>query len=212
MSRPTAFLSVFLAAIAMLSPATGGANTVDKLTHLTFSGPVHVPGVILDAGTYRFRLTNPDTSRNVVQVLSQDGSAVYAMFHTMPDSRAEVTTHAMVTFKETPAGVPPVVRSLFYGGEYRGYEFVYPSGDPVMLRTDRPQPAITYAASAPVPVADPVPEPVTMPSARVPYAPVAAPVQTELPRTATRLPWVTVGGFVTLMLGLGVGLLRRHLS
>jgi hypothetical protein len=26
-----------------------------------------------------------------------------------------------VTFRETPAGVQPAVRSLFYGGEYPGY-------------------------------------------------------------------------------------------
>lgn len=85
-------------------------------------------GVTLNAGTYRFRLTNPDTSRNVLQVLSSDGATVYAMFHTIPDSRTSVTEDPFVTFRETPAGVPPAVKSLFYGGEYNGYEFVYPKG------------------------------------------------------------------------------------
>jgi hypothetical protein len=61
-------------------------------------------------------------------VLSNDGSIVYAMFHTIADSRTALTDEAMVTFRETPEGVAPAVKSLFYGGEYRGYEFVYPKG------------------------------------------------------------------------------------
>ena len=53
--------------IAVLTPApTGAFYTNDKLAFLTFSGPVQVPGATLQAGTYRFRLTNPETSRNVL--------------------------------------------------------------------------------------------------------------------------------------------------
>jgi hypothetical protein len=121
----TTLLAVCFAA-AMAGPAR--AETIDKLTYLTFSKPVQVPGATLDAGTYRFRLTNPETSRNVLQVLSRDGYTVYAMFHTIPDRRSTMTSESTVTFRETPAGIPPAVKSLFYGGELRGYEFVYPKG------------------------------------------------------------------------------------
>jgi len=69
------------------APASGIGVTYDKLAYLTFTAPVQVPGARLSAGTYRFHLTNADTSRNVLQVLSNDGAIVYAMFNTIPDRR-----------------------------------------------------------------------------------------------------------------------------
>lgn len=202
---------------AMMTPAPVSALsdvTYDKLTYLTFSGPVQIPGATLSAGTYRFRLANPETSRNVLQVLSNDGAIVYSMFHTIPDSRTELTEHSMVTFRETPAGVSPAVRSLFYGGEYRGYEFIYPAGEPNMIAEVRPQPAITYtpfpaAVAAPAPVAVAAPEPVAAPAPEPAVEPAPAPAA-ELPKTASPLPLVGAGGLTSLLAGLGLGLYRRR--
>jgi LPXTG-motif cell wall-anchored protein len=196
-------------------PAPASAITFDKLAYLTFNAPVQVPGVTLSAGTYRFHLANPDTSRNVLQVLSNDGSIVYAMFHTIADSRTVLTEEPAVTFLETPAGVPPAVRSLFYGSEYRGYEFVYPTGGPNMIPEVFPQPEITYSLIPAGPVGEPVfdpevelvaPEPVVeqVPEPRPEPAPV------ELPRTASPLPFIAVGGLGSLLAGLGLGLRRRR--
>lgn len=198
------------------APAHAITNTYDKTAYLTFSAPVQIPGVTLDAGTYWFRLTNPETSRNVLQVLSNDGSTVYAMFHTIPDSRTTLTEEAIVTFRETPEGVPPAVKSLFYGAEYRGYEFVYPKGGPNMIAEFVPQPEITYskiaAAAVPEPVerAVPVPEPVVELVPEPVEEPVQTPEAVELPRTASPLPFLAVGGLTSLLAGLGFGLLRRR--
>jgi len=206
---------VVVAAFAvLLTPAPASGVTYDKLAYLTFNAPVQVPGVTLSAGTYRFHLTNPETSRNVLQVLSNDGSIVYAMFHTMTDRRTSLTEDPLVTFRETPYGVAPAVRSLFYGSEYRGYEFVYPKGGPNMIAEIVPQPEITYtpfpAALVPEPVIEPEVEPAAEPVAEaVPEAePLPEPV--ELPRTATRLPLVATSGLASLLVGLGLGLLRRR--
>lgn len=207
---------VAAALVAVMTPAPANAVTYDKLAYLTFSAPVQIPGVTLNAGTYRFRLANPGTSRNVLQVLSNDGSIVYAMFHTFTDRRTSLTEDPVVTFRETPTGVPPAVRSLFYGGEYRGYEFVYPKGGPIMIAEVGPQPEITYT---PYP-ATPAPEPVIEPEA-APVEPIAEPVAegaeplpqpepVELPRTASPLPLVATGGLASLLLGLGLSVLRRR--
>jgi hypothetical protein len=218
MSRRTVFYSVLMAGVfATMAPAPAGAittETYDKVTNLTFSSPVQVPGAMLDAGTYRFRLTNPDTSRNVLQVLSYDGSNVYAMFHTIMDNRTDVTDDPFVSFRETPAGVPPAIRSLFYGGEHRGYEFVYPKEGPVMIPEILPQSPITYARIPVTVTPEGVTESVAAPEPAVtePIAPVEEPAVVpapELPQTATPLPLAAVGGFVSLVLGLGVGLFRR---
>jgi hypothetical protein len=203
---------VVAASLAVMTPAPVNAVAYDKLTYLTFSGSVQIPGVTLNAGTYRIRLANPDTSRNVLQVLSHDGSTVYAMFNTIPDSRTVLTDDPIVTFRETPAGVAPAVRSLFYGGEYKGYEFVYPKGGPNMIAEVVPQPAITYtpspAAAARAPVFEPAVEP--EPAAEPVPEPVAAlPEPVQLPRTASPLPLLAAGGLTSLLAGLGLALLRR---
>jgi len=210
---------VVTALVAVMAPAPASGVTHDKLAYLTFSAPVQIPGVTLSAGTYRFHLTNPETSRNVLQVLSNDGSIVYAMFHTMFDSRTSLTEDPFVTFRETPAGVPVAVRSLFYGGEHRGYEFVYPKGGPIMIAEVVPQPEITYtpypATPAPEPVIEPEAapvEPIAEPVAEaVPEAePLPQPEPVELPRTASPLPLVATGGLASLLVGLGLSLLRRR--
>jgi LPXTG-motif cell wall-anchored protein len=206
------------AALAILAPAPAGAigMTYDKLTVLTFSGPVQIPGATLNAGTYRFRVTNPDTSRNVMQVLSRDGAIVYGMFNTVPVYRVQVTYKApVVTFMEVPADVAPPIKSLFYEGESSGYGFVYPKAGPVVTAPERPQPPITYApapALAPLETPPPPPpEPEPLPA--VESAPVAAPTlepaPVELPKTGTRLPWAAAGGLTSLLIGFGLTLLRR---
>lgn len=209
------FVSALLVvATISLAPerASGIGVTYDKLAYLTFSAPVQVPGAKLSAGTYRFHLTNPGTSRNVLQVLSNDGAIVYAMFNTIPDSRTKLTPDAAVTFLETPAGVPPAVRSLFYGHEYGGYQFVYPKGGPNLTPEIVPQPEITYTVE-PMPVIEPPYEPLALEPVPEPVEPVGEPVPEpapELPRTATPLPLVAVGGLASLLAGLGLGLLRRR--
>ena len=222
MSRLTLSAVAVVAVMAGTAPAPVRAVTYDKLAYLTFSGPVQIPGATLNAGTYRFHLTDPDTSRNVLQVMSHDGAIVYAMFHTMPDGRTTVTEDPAVSYRETPTGVPPAIKSIFYGGEHRGYEFVYPKGGPVMFREVWRQPEITYAPmpAAPVlratePEPEPTPEIVVETEPLAPPEPPGLPEPTappELPRTATPLPLFAVGGLTSLLVGLGVGVLRRKVN
>ena len=211
-------LSAAVAAlVAVTAPTPASGVTYDKLAYLTFSAPVQIPGATLSAGTYRFHLTNPETSRNVLQVLSKDGSIVYSMFHTIPDRRMSLTEDPVVTFRETPAGVPPAVKSVFYGDEYRGYEFVYPKGGPNMIAEVAPQPEITYTPYPAPPVVEPdaTPvEPVAEAIVEQPAEPAAEPLTAQepaqLPRTASRVPLVAFGGLTSLLVGLGLGLLRRR--
>jgi hypothetical protein len=206
------FLSgtLIAALVALTAPAPASGVTYDKLAYLTFSAAVQVPGATLSPGTYRFHLTNENTSRNVLQVLSNDGVIVYAMFNTIPDSRTKLTPDPDVTFLETPAGVPPAVRSLFYGHEYGGYTFVYPKGGPNMIPKVVPQPEISYTVE-PMPVIEPPYEPIAPERFAEPAVePVLEPVPAELPRTATPLPFIAIGGLTSLLAGLGLGLLRRR--
>lgn len=128
MSRTFVF-GVVVAALLVAGRPAAPQESWDKLTYLTFSSPVQVPGATLSPGRYRFHLTNAVTSRNVMQVLSNDGSTAYGMFNTIEAHRRSATDEAAVTFRETPAGTAPAVKALFYPGQLTGYEFVYPKGD-----------------------------------------------------------------------------------
>jgi hypothetical protein len=219
MSRHFASAVAIAALVAATTPARASGVTSDKLAYLTFNAPVQVPGAMLSAGTYRFHLANESTNRDVIQVLSNDGAIAYAMFHTITDRRTTVTEDPVVTFRETPAGVPPAVRSLFYGGEHRGYEFLYPKGGPVMVREFPPQGEMAYTplpvTPTPAPVVEPEPDveepaPVLRPFPEPVPLTVAEAPPVELPRTATPLPLAAAGGLASLAVGLALGLLRRR--
>jgi hypothetical protein len=94
---------------------------------ITFSGPVEVPGEVLAAGTYQFKLADPTGNRNVVEILSADGSKVYATLLTIPDERSTPTDEAVVTFEKRAAGSPEAIRAVFYPGETTGMGFLYPT-------------------------------------------------------------------------------------
>lgn len=118
--------SYAIAALALLAAGAASAQPADKLTYFTFSGSVEMPGVALPAGQYEFRIANPDTSRNVIQVSSRDGKKHYGLFQTHRAERQTVSNEAEVRFVETSAGSPPAIRTWWYPGERTGYEFVYP--------------------------------------------------------------------------------------
>ena len=70
---------ICVAAAGMLS-----ADTWNKKTRVTFSGPVELPaahsalGVVsLPAGTYIFRLDDSQSSRHTVQVTNERGNKIY---------------------------------------------------------------------------------------------------------------------------------------
>jgi hypothetical protein len=104
------------------------ASDFDKLTYVTISGPVEIPGVALPAGTYIFKLADPDTGNRVVQVLSKDGKTVYATFFSLPETRPAPAGEKIVTLYEggMAAGSPEAIKAWFYPGETTGFEFVYP--------------------------------------------------------------------------------------
>ena len=117
---------VFAMALLVLASRSARADEYDQLMILTFSGPVQVPGVVLPAGTYQFKLADPDTARSVVEIRSEDGSQVYATQLTTPVARPTPTDKPVVTFNEpAAAGSPDTIRSIFYPGETTGMQFVY---------------------------------------------------------------------------------------
>ena len=108
-----------------LAPAAH-ADEWTKLTYFTFSAPVEMPGMVLPAGSYKFELADPDSTRRVVRISDKEGGKIQGIFLSIPDQKLEPSDKPIVMFREAPAGAPEAVRAWFYPGETTGYEFVYP--------------------------------------------------------------------------------------
>jgi len=140
---------IALSTFAMLISSVSGvaqAQPADYRTYFTFNTPVTLPGITLPAGTYLFRLADPDTSRKVISVLSADGKKPLAMLHTIPSQLPQAPRDAEIRFMETPATMPPAVKTWWYPGKAIGYEFIYPRQQALQLAKVNSEPVLTTAA------------------------------------------------------------------
>lgn len=97
------------ALVAFLAPGAH-ADEWNKLTYLTFSGPVQIPGATLPAGTYAFEIANPDTTRHVIRVSEKDSGKHIGLFMTIPNNRMDPPNDNLVMFAERPAGAPQAIQ------------------------------------------------------------------------------------------------------
>jgi hypothetical protein len=225
--------------VVLVCALASGANafTSDKRTYFTFNQPVALPGMTLPAGTYMFRIANPDTSRNIIQVANKQGTESYALLHTVQASRPDAPKDSEIRFRETAAGAPPAVGSYWYMGERTGYEFIYSKSElDALNRSAQPAPEVSVtesessvAAAPPLdtdasdvvqgePVADVSAEPESQiaqaqpersPVPAQPPAPSAQPESSRdrLPQTGSPLALLLLSGLATA--GFGVKLLRK---
>jgi len=117
------------------------ADESDEATTITFSQPIQIPGKVLPAGSYLFKLESPD-DLNVVQVFNADGTVLYATLQTIATERPKPTDHTVVTLAEQGAGQPDVLMNWFYPGRETGSEFLYPKQKEKELSQDKQQTAV----------------------------------------------------------------------
>jgi hypothetical protein len=127
MRRITSALVASAAAVLLTSTlaVAQGQVTDNRLTNVTFSAPVSVPGHTLPAGTYHFQLMDSQANRNIVQIFDKDNKLIATML-AVPAKRVQPEGDPVVTFKEARADQPPAVHYWYYAGESTGSELVYP--------------------------------------------------------------------------------------
>ena len=129
----TTFLITAIVATLLSGWTPARADESSKLTYFTFSKPVQLPGKTLPAGKYRFELADPQESRRVIKVSSEDGSKQLAMLQTVEYTMRDPAKDPVVLFGETPASEPLAIKTWVYPGETIGFEFIYPHDDAVKL-------------------------------------------------------------------------------
>lgn len=224
----TVLVVAALSILGAMSASNVRADEYNKKTVMTFSQPIEVPGQILPAGTYTFKLLDSLSDRHIVQIFNADGSQIITTVLAINDYRLHPTGRTVVKFAERPGDQPEALKAWFYPGDNFGQEFVYPKPRAIELAVavKEPVPALpadtTDLNTAPivavtpeqteVPVAQaiettaPVAETTTpAPVAETP-APAPAPaVETaELPKTASTVPLIALLGLASLGLALAV--------
>jgi hypothetical protein len=109
---------------AILAPGAR-ADQWDKKTIVTFGDAVEIPGQVLPAGTYVFKLADNPTDRHIVQVWSADESQILAMIMTIPKTRFETPDESKFEFEERAGDSPMALKAWFYPGNSTGEEFTY---------------------------------------------------------------------------------------
>ena len=216
--------------LLVLTAVPAVADEWNKKTIVTFSQPVEIPGMVLPAGTYVFKLLNSSSNRNIVLVYNEAEDHLYKMILAINNYRLTPTDSPVLKFgEERTKGAPQPLRAWFWPTDNFGQEFVYPRvqarqlaeevNEPVLSAEVTPAEKAEELIEAPVevippehfqiaevtPVETPAPEPVVEAPAPEP-APVAAAAVEELPKTASEIPLLALLGAGSLVLG---GLLRR---
>ena len=216
--------------VGMLPAAAG---QWDKATKVTFSKPVEMPGFVLPAGTYLFRVVDVPSSRHVIQVFSPDEKHLYGTVLALPNIRLTPKSETVLEFAERPRGAPEAIRAWFHPGDTWGHEFVYPkvraqqlaestqslvlSGE--LTRTQTPEELVQAPVVAVTPekkeveVTQEVEAPARELLAQVRPAPVAAePEAPTLPKTASPIPMLALLGLGALLLGGALKIATKRIS
>ncbi len=213
----TVLVVAALSFVGAVSAPGAHADQWNKKTVMTFNQPVEIPGQILPAGTYTFKLLESPSDRHIVQVFNADGTQLIATILTINDYRLQPTGRTVVKFAEQPGDAPDALKAWFYPGDNFGQEFVYPKARAIELAVavKEPVPALPVEASdlTTVEIVAVTPEQKEVPVTEVVQtsAPVAAdptPAPTvaaaELPKTASALPLIALLGLASLGAALAV--------
>jgi len=122
----------------------------DKKTIVTFSDSVEIPGQVLPAGTYVFKLFNSASDRHIVQIWNEDETQILATMQAIPNYRFDTPDRTIFEFDERLGASPMALHSWFYPGDNFGREFVYPKVEHVEVSANpapAPEPAPTPAVA-----------------------------------------------------------------
>lgn len=221
-------LVLSLLVVAFLNSAT--PDQYNKKTVLTFSQPIEVPGKVLPAGTYVFKLLDSIAYRHIVQIWNEDETKLITTVLAIPNYRLQSTTESVIKFRETSGDTPEALRAWFYPGDTFGQEFVYPEKRAIQLAeasneivpAEKVEPTESELKTVPLIAVTPLHKevPLTQSIQVLPFqsqkttAPELAPVPAakELPKTGSAAPLVGLLGVAAIGIAFILKLVAKQLS
>ena len=206
------------------------ADQWSKRTTFTFNQPIEVPGRVLPAGTYVFKLFDSSTYRYIVQIWNEDETQLITTILAIPNYRLKPTGETVIKFRERQGDAPEALRAWIYPGDNFGQEFVYPKARAIQLAeaskvivpaetvepTESTLATVPLIAITPEKKEEPITEAIqTIPlqAARTP-SPALAPVTAakELPKTGSSMPLIGLLSAISIGAAFGLRLLAKQLS
>src|SRR5207247_10416530 len=118
-------LFTFLAAL-FLFPSIAPGDDWNRLTTVEFNRPVQIPGQVLAAGFYVFKLAEITGEHNVVQIWNADQTTVYATVMGFAEYLSAAPKEDLFIFEQREQDGPAALISWFHEGNRSGVRFIYP--------------------------------------------------------------------------------------
>ena len=122
--RKTVFTLWLMLAFTIMFPVVR-ADDWNQAARFTFSQPVQIPGQVLSAGTYFFRLADSN-DRHLVQIFREDRSLVVTLY-SVPRLRDGRDVQVAITVANRGKAQPQAIVAWFFAGETEGHEFLCPN-------------------------------------------------------------------------------------
>src|SRR5882724_9562849 len=117
---------IFLMLLGIFFVPNGRADIADKKTIVTVNQSIQVPGKVLPAGTYVFKLLNSNDT-TLVSIFNADETHLITTVQGISDSLQETPDKLILQFEERSSGQPEALKAWFYPGYNDGVGFVYPN-------------------------------------------------------------------------------------
>jgi hypothetical protein len=205
--------AICLAAGSFMGTVTHADDSAKQAT-VTIQAPAQVPGSVLPAGTYAFKQSGTQSGWAIVQIYSNDGTALVTTILAYPNPKVASNGLNVITYPANGSGSIPAIEGIVFAGDSTVEQLAYPKtaadqiGAANHLRipttgTDDAYPnALPDAASSwSAPVASNSDSDATMTAQNSPMT-----RQEKLPQTASPVPLVGLIGLLSIA---GIVMLRK---
>jgi len=110
---------------ASLAGALLWASAPEEVSIFTFTAPVELPGRVLPAGRYLFKLSEADGELNIVKIENPRENKVFGIFLVKPDYQMKAPSKPGLVFEQGAPGEPQAIKAWFYQGDKYGHQFLY---------------------------------------------------------------------------------------
>ena len=114
-----------LMVLGLSATSSAFADASNRETIVTFTEPVKVPGRVLPAGRYIFKIPDDFNEHNVVEIFSADTNRFVTLVMGSTDYRVDTPNAPVITLEKRPGDDLQSIHSWFYVGDNYGLDFQY---------------------------------------------------------------------------------------
>jgi hypothetical protein len=211
---------ICLATASVLAPVTRADDSAKQAT-VTIQSPEQVPGSVLPAGSYAFKQTGAQLGWTIVQIYSNDGSALVTTILAYPNPKVASNGQNVIVYPANGSGSIPAIEGIVFAGDSTVQQLAYPrtaadqigTANHIRIPTTGTDDAYPHslpdaASSWSAPVANNSDSDASMTAQNTAMTPqnTAMTRQEKLPQTASPLPMIALIGLFSI---LGIVILRK---